>query len=344
MVKENDTMERILFSIVVPIYNKQQYIRECIDSLIPQVAGCSEGAEIILVDDGSTDASAQICDEYAMHYSNYIRVFHNANQGLLLTRRFGFLKAKGEYIINCDSDDFMESHAVSMITQTILKYGHPDVVFYNWWSYKSGNKEIGAENIFTNAEVGLVDRDIVRREFLSGIAVTSMCCKAIRRECLDIDCDYTRYKWISQGEDTLQTIPILKRATTFAYINKALYFYRLEDGMTRRFDAAYYAQFKRVYEQIYEQEDFWELQDFESLFAKKVLNMAARAITQSRHHTWGSILEQRRYLQSICEDSMFIHALIHFKDVQHDIKPLYRVMLLIMRYRAYGVLGLLLRV
>ena len=76
------------FSIVIPIYNVEKYIRECLDSIVIQL---KEDIEIILVDDGSTDKSGDICEEYKKIYGDSIRVFHKKNEGLLLTRRFGLV-------------------------------------------------------------------------------------------------------------------------------------------------------------------------------------------------------------------------------------------------------------
>ena len=71
-------------SIIVPVYNTEQYLCQCLDSIISQD---NEQIEIILVDDGSTDNSGTICDQYAERYPDYIRVIHKENQGLLLARR-----------------------------------------------------------------------------------------------------------------------------------------------------------------------------------------------------------------------------------------------------------------
>lgn len=93
-----------LVSIVVPIYNVEKYLDRCITSLINQTY---KNIEIILVDDGSTDSSGKIADEYEkMH--KYIKVYHKENGGLSDARNYGLLKANGEYILYVDSDDYIE--------------------------------------------------------------------------------------------------------------------------------------------------------------------------------------------------------------------------------------------
>ena len=91
----------MLFSIVVPVYNVELYIDECMKSLLGQ---SFKKFEIILVDDGSTDSSGKKCDYYASLDSR-VKVIHKRNEGLLLARRTGLKECQGEYILHCDSDD-----------------------------------------------------------------------------------------------------------------------------------------------------------------------------------------------------------------------------------------------
>ena len=91
-------------SIIVPIYNVERYLRRCIDSIIGQTF---KNWELILVDDGSTDSSGLICDDYS--FDERVIVIHKKNEGISITRQFGLNKAKGRYIQFVDSDDWIES-------------------------------------------------------------------------------------------------------------------------------------------------------------------------------------------------------------------------------------------
>ena len=93
----------MLISIIVPVYNVENYLKECIDSILRQEF---RDYEIILVDDGSKDDSGKICDEYGKKYS-FISVIHKKNGGLSDARNFGLKIAKGEYILFIDSDDYI---------------------------------------------------------------------------------------------------------------------------------------------------------------------------------------------------------------------------------------------
>lgn len=139
----------MLFSIVIPVYNVETYLDECLHSILNQVIWFKEEYEVILIDDGSTDRSGKICDEYMEKYPDIIRVFHNSNHGLLWTRRFGFKQAQGDYVINCDSDDLLEDEALAKLNRIVKKYKYPDIVIYNHNRYDGKNKTIAFKDIFT---------------------------------------------------------------------------------------------------------------------------------------------------------------------------------------------------
>ena len=90
-------------SVIVPVYNVEKYLKQCLDSIVDQTL---EDLEIVLVDDGSVDSSGTICDEYAKEHSN-IRVIHKLNGGLGSARNEGMRKARGKYIGFVDSDDYV---------------------------------------------------------------------------------------------------------------------------------------------------------------------------------------------------------------------------------------------
>ena len=104
-----------LISIIVPIYNAEQYLEKCVDSIINQTY---TNLEIILVDDGSPDNCGAICDEYAKKDSR-IKVIHKPNGGLSSARNAGLDLAKGDYLTFIDSDDYVESDMVSSVVNTI---------------------------------------------------------------------------------------------------------------------------------------------------------------------------------------------------------------------------------
>ena len=111
---KHQTLGQPKLSIIVPVYNVEQYLRKCVDSLLNQDY---EDYEIILVDDGSTDSCPAICDEYALtHYTlngTQIKVIHQPNAGLSAARNSGIRIAKGEYLCFVDSDDFWQTNVLA---------------------------------------------------------------------------------------------------------------------------------------------------------------------------------------------------------------------------------------
>jgi glycosyltransferase involved in cell wall biosynthesis len=102
-----------LISVIIPIYNIKEYLSKSIDSIINQTY---KNIEIILVDDGSTDGSSKICDEYA-EMDSRIRVIHKENGGVTSARKAGLLKATGTYVTYVDGDDWMERNAYSVMVE-----------------------------------------------------------------------------------------------------------------------------------------------------------------------------------------------------------------------------------
>lgn len=113
-------------SVVIPVYNVEQFLCECVDSVLKQTY---QDYEIILVDDGATDSSGKMCDEYAQKDSR-IKVIHRKNGGLSAARNTGLDAASGEYIYFLDSDDWLKKETLQTLVDTAKK-DKSDVVFFD---------------------------------------------------------------------------------------------------------------------------------------------------------------------------------------------------------------------
>ncbi len=135
-----------LISVIVPVYNVQKYLKQCIDSIINQTY---KNLEIILVDDGSTDNCAEICDDYAKK-DDRIKVIHQKNQGLSMARNNGLEIAKGKYIGFIDSDDYIELDMYQML-YNLKKKNQADVsvIGINRIYEDTGKKEKIEKNNYT---------------------------------------------------------------------------------------------------------------------------------------------------------------------------------------------------
>ena len=105
-----------LISIIIPVYNSEKYLQRCIDSIKSQTYN---NIEILLIDDGSTDNSLQICNENALKDSR-INVIHKKNTGVSDTRNIGIAKSKGKYVSFIDSDDYIEKNYIKKLYNAII--------------------------------------------------------------------------------------------------------------------------------------------------------------------------------------------------------------------------------
>lgn len=134
----------MILSVVVPVYNVENYLRQCIDSILNQTL---QDIEVILVDDGSTDRSAAICDEYAGADSR-VKVFHQKNTGLVGARKKGVELSRSTYITFVDSDDFIEKESYSRAFNS-MKEG-TDVICFGITRYYEDGKSPQTEHSFFN--------------------------------------------------------------------------------------------------------------------------------------------------------------------------------------------------
>ena len=134
-IKENND----LISVIVPVYNVESYLRKCLDSIVGQTY---KKLEIILVDDGSTDGSGSICDEYAKE-DHRIKVIHKDNDGVSSARNIGIDNVEGKYILFVDADDIVNERYVEILYIELLKH-KVDIVFCGIKSIyvKSGEETI----------------------------------------------------------------------------------------------------------------------------------------------------------------------------------------------------------
>ena len=112
------------FSIIVPVYNVEKYLRKCIESLLRQGIG---NVEILLVNDGSTDSSSEICQEYVDNYSN-IKLLHQDNQGVCAARNNGIVHATGEWIVLVDADDYLLDNGLKAAFEAVCSPDSFDVI------------------------------------------------------------------------------------------------------------------------------------------------------------------------------------------------------------------------
>ena len=313
------------YSIVVPVYNVKEYLGNCIDSIIGQIEDKHYQMEILLVDDGSTDGSEKICDDYKKRYPDLIKLIHKKNGGLLAARRTGFKAADGDYIINCDSDDMLMPDALDSIVHGIEET-HADVLFYNAYQVMaSGTYKAWFHDIFSNEGLTSITKEQVWENYFSGYATVSMCCKAVKRHCLAPQKEYSEYGKLNMGEDSLQSIEIYKNAETFAYLNKPLYGYRMSTGMTSSFDKNFYPQLKHVLQELLANQEHIICSDFNLGFSKKLYDIVGRAILQGRSTRNLGYKGEKKYLMKLRDDELVDEYKKYYQQIRNKIQSSHRI-------------------
>ena len=142
MEKEKQTKkDRLLISVIIPVYNAEKHLKECLESVCGQTY---QDLEIILVNDGSSDRSGKICDEWQKKDSR-IRVFHKENGGVSSARNEGLKAASGSLIGCVDADDWIEPEMYEKLSEALAADPEADAVFCGYVDYPKGNMELPVE-------------------------------------------------------------------------------------------------------------------------------------------------------------------------------------------------------
>jgi len=244
---------RPFLSIIVPIYKTEQYLSQCIDSILNQTF---KDFELILVDDGSPDKCPVICDNYAKK-DKRIKVIHKQNGGLVSARKAGLAQATGQYIGFVDSDDWIKldmyekmcrvaktSNADIAICRIILVYDDYNVNYNEY--IKSGyyNKQQLIEKVYPKM--------ICTDKFYNFGLSPAVWCKIFKKDILDKNLPHV-HNDITVGEDTVCSYPCLLDAESVVIIDDYLYYYRqVVTSMTKSYDAKFFYRIMLVYNTLLE--------------------------------------------------------------------------------------------
>lgn len=214
------------FSIIVPIYNVSVFLPQCIESIVGQTY---TNWELILVDDGSSDSSGKICDEYA-NKDKRIKVIHKENGGLVSARQAGTKIAQGEYIVAVDGDDWVDTSLLEYINAAIQSH-HPDIICYGFYrAISTQNKRKQAlgfrSGYYTKQEIKTEILPHLIRDQEGRYFTPNIWGKAFKREL------YMYYQSlvnpdITLGEDLVVTAPCIAQAQSLYILENPLYYYRI---------------------------------------------------------------------------------------------------------------------
>ena len=233
-----------MYSFIVSIYNVENYLAQCLDSIINQTYG---DFEVILVDDGSTDNSGKICDQFQIK-DNRIRVIHKQNEGLMSTRKIGVKEAKGKYICFIDGDDYISSDLLETYKRIHSKFDIDVICCGYTESYIDENKEIKLDLPTGLYNKNKLEKEIYpymlsKRPFFNFFINPSVWSKCFKKELIQDLYEKIPLN-ISLGEDVALTYDALLKAENVYILGYTGYMYRQNPkSMTHTYD-------KKLFEKV----------------------------------------------------------------------------------------------
>ena len=207
-----------LVSVIIPVYNAENCLNECLDSVIKQTYS---NLEIILIDDGSNDNSGAICDDYA-RLDKRIKVIHTNNSGVSKARNTGIEVCKGFFITFIDSDDYIDKNYILCLIEPLYK-GHYDLVLCNYLDYYVDGGKI-EEHLLSEEELRQLTNDVYKDFHYFKYLMPLTCCKLYRTSIIKIN--KIRFpENLTDWEDQIFNFNYYENANKYFYINHALYVY-----------------------------------------------------------------------------------------------------------------------
>lgn len=205
-------------SVIIPVYNVEKYIGQCIESILAQTM---QDFEIVIVDDCSPDGSMEVVRKYAEGDSRFHIVRHERNLGLMQTRKSGYSVAKGEYSLFCDSDDFLPPNAMEILYQEAVRTA-ADVVSGNIVLFypEDGREEIRTSSLNYGNGMTEVYKSLLLSEYHH-----NLCGKIFKTRILQ-DYKYKTFDHFTNGEDGYLFYQVMEHVTKVFHLPEPVYYYR----------------------------------------------------------------------------------------------------------------------
>lgn len=304
-----------LVSVIVPVFNVEKYLDNCMESIVKQTY---QNLEIVLVDDGSKDSSKQKCDEWA-DKDRRIKVVHKENAGLGMARNTGLDNATGAYVIYVDSDDFIDTRMVQVLMDAANFY-HADTVYCGFMRLYSDKQTKEFKQSFEN--VCFQGKDVTQKVLLRMIgsepdeSVDSYLNMSVWHGAYSMKLileNGIRFpsERIYISEDIIYHIDYLRISKCVAFVPDCLYYYRMNDmSLTKlynpqRFDKeiVLYREIKRKLGLFLLEKDY--LQRVNRMFLGRVRSCVMRAVVGNRNNAY-------RELEQICNNTLVREILISY--------------------------------
>ena len=214
-------------SVVVPIYNVEDKVARCLESILTQSL---HDLEVIVVDDGTPDHSMQVVDRYAAGDNRFRVVAHERNRGLMQARKTGYMMAEGDYVLFCDSDDYLPPRAVETFYNEAMRTGADVVSGDLMLVFPDDNRQEVRRSVLRYGSAMIpVYKSLLLDEYHH-----SLCGKLFRRSLLQ-DHDYTTIEHFTNGEDGFLFYQVMEHVGKVVHLPKPLYCYVQNDNSSTRY-------------------------------------------------------------------------------------------------------------
>ena len=347
-----------LISIIVPVYNAEKYLAQCLDSVVNQTY---QELEIICINDGSKDNSIAILNQYRNKDSRIV-IFDKSNEGVSATRNYGLKKSMGEYIMFVDADDWIDTETCEKAVSA-MAFNDADIVM---WTYVSEHGATRAKKVIFPTDIILEGQEVKNKLHRRYIGILdeelahpeqadSLCPvwgKLYRRSLIERSCaSFIELDKIGTYEDGMFNLEVFYYADRVVYLNQSLYHYRRENdfSVTSGYRKQLTDQWKNLFQIMKEYIEKNNLpEQYEKALNNRIvlsilglgLNISEAEVSKKKQFKMiSNILHDRQY-QKACKSFEFQHLPLHWKlfygSAAHGFTLGVYVLLKIIRMVIYG--------
>ncbi|MBQ6670247.1 MAG: glycosyltransferase family 2 protein [Firmicutes bacterium] len=324
------------FSIVIPVYNSEKYLNECLRSVISQTC---DDYELILVDDASKDSSGSICDEWAAKYPGKIIALHQDNTGVYIAKRNGIKASSGKYIYVIDNDDLITSdRALETIKNEILEHNADLVIFNATDDIKTGHLlctiPFEDRQLFCNEQLS-----VLYDEFLGTKNLHHIWMMVFKRELFDWDYNYSEsFRMLRDGPSLI--LPIVSYASRVLYLKDTFYYWRVQNqnSASKHYDViGFYRSIRHLHKRVIEYAKEWKYKssNTDSLVKSSYVVDICIAAVKVRSIDPNAGMSRNEFLKMLSDDDMFR------TDYTTDhLEPYRRIIANALFYKRYWVINM----
>lgn len=297
----------ISFSIIIPVFNAKDYLVNCISSLKKQ---SYDNFEVIIIDDGSTDGSSELCDKLPLMFSDFpIKVVHQVNLGQIAARYRGILEATGDYCMFLDADDFYRHDTLEIVNKYIHNTS-ADIIIFDVMAFQEGIEAYPYWPKYSERDL-LISGELMKKfkkDVIETTRFNNIWSKAFKRDILVKSHKYQNVNYIRLEEDYLMQLPFFDLAKCIMYTPQNLYYYRNNQSSITHlvFKPNCFQTGKFIFQEKMKYGAKWSVKNYETTCNHYFMGKTGSSIRMLKHanHVL-NYKEEIMYLNKIRTDHVF---------------------------------------